>query len=144
MELEDMQKMRDKTTEDSRKFGVSPAVRVAPDSEVYEVFDRTTGDVISRTESPREATEEVFDQLQLRESEQPHYFQELQASFEAASLDVQQSGEAVEVATGKFTDAEVELASPDAGKRLQTERELIEQRRGGTGEIAQEVMGEKD
>ena len=144
MELEAMHDMRAKTNEDSEKFGVSPAVRRTPDSPTFEVFDRATGETIVEVETSREATEEVFSQLQLKEEENAHYFQELQASFEAASLDVEQSGESVEVATGKFTDAEVELASPEAGRRLQTERELLEQRDGGTGEVAQEVMSDRN
>lgn len=144
MELERMHEMRSKTNEDSEKFGVSPAVRRAPDSNTFEVFDRTTGDTIAEVNTAQEATEEVFNQLQLKAEENSHYFEELQAAFEAASLDVEQSGEAVEVGTGKHTDAEVELASLEAGRRLQTERELIEQRNGGTGEVAQEVMSEGD
>ena len=144
MELEAMQDMRAKTNEDAEKFGVSPAVRRTPDSPAFEVFDRATGETIVEVDTAQEAAEEVFTQLQLREEENAHYFQELQASFEAASLDVEQSGESVEVATGKLTDAEVELASPEAGRRLKTERELLEQRDGGTGEVAQEVMSDRN
>ncbi len=142
MELEEMHKMRTQTNEDAETFGVSPSVRVAPDKSTFEVFDRLTGDTLAEVNTAQEATEEVFNQLQMKEQESRQYFQQLLASFEAASLDVEQSGEAVEVGTGTFTDADAEAAMPGSDRRLQTERELLEQRDGGTGAVAQEVMSE--
>ena len=142
MELEEMHRMRTQTNEDAETFGVSPSVRKTPEKSTFEVFDRLTGDTIAEVETAQEATEEVFEQLQMKEEESRHYFQELLASFEAAALDVEQSGEAVEVGTGTFTDADAEAAMPGSDRRLQTERELTEQRDGGTGAVAQEVMSE--
>jgi len=142
MELEEMQKMRTQTNEDAETFGVSPSVRRTPDKPTFEVFDRLTGDTLAEVDTAHEATEEVFEQLQMKEEENRQYFQQLLASFEAASLDVEQSGEAVEVGTGTFTDADAEAAMPGSDRRLQTERELLEQRDGGTGAVAQEVMSE--
>lgn len=142
MELEEMHRMRTQTNEDAETFGVSPSVRKTPDKSTFEVFDRLTGDTLAEVDTAQEATEEVFHQLQMKEEESRQYFQELLASFEAAALDVEQSGEAVEVGTGTFTDADAEAAMPGSDRRLQTERELVEQRDGGTGAVAQEVMSE--
>lgn len=141
-ELEEMEQQKARTQEEADRVGVSPSVRVAPDQQGFQVFDRLTGDTISDVETAQEATDEVFNQLQLKEQENRQYFQELLASFEAAALDVEQSGEAVEVGTGTFTDADAEAAMPGSDRRLQTERELLEQRDGGTGAVAREVMSE--
>ena len=141
-ELEGMERQKARTQEEADRIGVSPSVRVSPDQQGFQVFDRLTGDTISEVETAQEATDEVFNQLQLKEQENRQYFQELLASFEAAALDVEQSGESVEVGTGTFTDADAEAAMPGSDRRLQTERELLEQRDGGTGSVAQEVMSE--
>lgn len=130
------------TQEDARRLAISPGVRMAPDQEGYEVYDVKSGETMAQVDTAQEAAETVFSVFGVKESQRQAEFDEMLSKFEAGRLDVDQSGEMVEIESRTFTEADAMVELPGSDQRIQTERMLIEQRDGGTGEVTEEVMGQ--
>ena len=140
--LAKLNEMAKKTQAEYSQLRISPGVRMDPKKKGYEVYNTESGDIIANLETAQQATETVFEIFGVKESQRQAAFDELLSKFEAGRLDVDESGEMVEIETRTFTQADALVELPGSDARIETEAKLIEQRNGGTGEVTEEVMSE--
>lgn len=140
--LAKLNEMAKKTQAEYSQLRISPGVRMDPKKKGYEVYNTESGDIIANLETAQQATETVFEIFGVKESQRQAEFDELLSKFEAGRLDVDESGEMVEIETRTFTQADALVELPGSDARIETEAKLIEQRNGGTGEVTEEVMSE--
>lgn len=138
--LAKLNEMAKKTQAEYSQLRISPGVRMDPKKKGYEVYNTESGDIIATLETAQQATETVFEIFGVKESQRQAAFDELLSKFEAGRLDVDESGEMVEIETRTFTQADALVELPGSDARIETEAKLIEQRNGGTGEVTEEVM----
>jgi hypothetical protein len=138
--LAKLNEMAKKTQAEFSQLRISPGVRMDPKKKGYEVYNTESGDIIATLETAQQATETVFEIFGVKESQRQAAFDELLSKFEAGRLDVDESGEMVEIETRTFTQADALVELPGSDARIETEAKLIEQRNGGTGEVTEEVM----
>lgn len=138
--LAKLNEMAKKTQAEYSQLRISPGVRMDPKKKGYEVYNTESGDIIANLETAQQATETVFEIFGVKESQRQAAFDELVSKFEAGRLDVDESGEMVEIETRTFTQADALVELPGSDARIETEAKLIEQRNGGTGEVTEEVM----
>ena len=138
--LAKLNEMAKKTQAEYSQLRISPGVRMDPKKKGYEVYNTESGDIIANLETAQQATETVFEIFGVKESQRQAAFDELLSKFEAGRLDVDESGEMVEIETRTFTQADALVELPGSDARIETEAKLIEQRNGGTGEVTEEVM----
>ena len=140
--LAKLNEMAKKTQAEYSQLRISPGVRMDPKKKGYEVYNTESGDIIATLETAQQTTETVFEIFGVKESQRQAAFDELLSKFEAGRLDVDESGEMVEIETRTFTQADALVELPGSDARIETEAKLIEQRNGGTGEVTEEVMSE--
>jgi len=138
--LAKLNEMAKKTQAEYSQLRISPGVRMDPKKKGYEVYNTESGDIIATLETAQQATETVFEIFGVKENQRQAAFDELVSKFEAGRLDVDESGEMVEIETRTFTQADALVELPGSDARIETEAKLIEQRNGGTGEVTEEVM----
>ena len=138
--LAKLNEMAKKTQAEYSQLRISPGVRMDPKKKGYEVYNTESGDIIATLETAQQVTETVFEIFGVKESQRQAAFDELLSKFEAGRLDVDESGEMVEIETRTFTQADALVELPGSDARIETEAKLIEQRNGGTGEVTEEVM----
>lgn len=133
---------RAETAEQLRRYQASPGIRFDPEREGVEVYDTKTGETLANVANYEEASRVVYAIIEGEVDERSSVFQEINSILEAAQIDVEDSGKAVEVELRTFTESDLLNELPEAEARFGVQSELLEQRDGGTGEVTKEVMGE--
>lgn len=133
---------RAETAEQLRRYQASPGIRFDPEREGVEVYDAKTGETLANVANFEEASRVVYAIIEGDVDERSSVFQEINSILEAAQIDVEDSGKALEVELRTFTESDMLNEFPEAEARFGVQSELLEQRDGGTGEVTKEVMGE--